>query len=287
MIDVRDDLRHVPSRDEDYSESKWFAFYDGAKEFWISSRIGLEPNHNRANRWVVAGLKGEVLCCELATGLDLPSADWNELQVPGLSYQTLVPMLRYSIGIDLPALQVEVNWTASTPVFDYHDCQVPLPPSLAAEHYEQSGTVTGVLQAGGKEHRLEGVGHRDHSWGVRKWEGFRSWIAFMAQLSPGLFLHLERFEDEFTGTTTHGFLSRRGENLPLSSATIELDMSNGTRFPRTFRITVPHLGPEPVSGRVHVTCPLEFGRCVVAESYGSFRFAGQEVLGIVEYGFTY
>ena len=57
MIEARNDLRHRPTPEMNYSESKWFAFYDERTDFWVSSRIGLEPNAGRANRWLVVAIR--------------------------------------------------------------------------------------------------------------------------------------------------------------------------------------------------------------------------------------
>jgi hypothetical protein len=40
---------------------------------------------------------------------------------------------------------------------------------FAAHHYESSGRVTGTARVGSVTHAINGFGHRDHSWGLRKW----------------------------------------------------------------------------------------------------------------------
>ena len=39
-----------------------------------------------------------------------------------------------------------------------------------ADHYEQPGSIAGVLEVDGRRHALAGRGLRDHSWGVRDWQ---------------------------------------------------------------------------------------------------------------------
>jgi len=46
-----------------------------------------------------------------------------------------------------------------------------LSDEFAAHHYESSGRVTGTARLGSATHQIDGFCHRDHSWGIRKWNG--------------------------------------------------------------------------------------------------------------------
>jgi hypothetical protein len=290
MIQDRDELRHQPTQKLSFSESKWFSFYDGELEFWVSCRIGLEPNRGKANRWVVIAYKGKVVFHDLSVNLDLPASDWTDITISGLHFQTLRTMFDYRIRYVSDEVKFDIIWKAATPVFDYKECKVPLPPSLAAEHYEQSGKVSGSFEYQGVVHSISGFGHRDHSWGVRHWEGFRGWVAFMAPFGAGSYLHLEEFNDEASGVTRHGFLYHNGRNIPLRDADIALDIPAGRQFPASFAIRLYDVegGQYCFSGDLCLTSPIHFGRCQVGESFGTYRDAqGLETLGIIEYGFTH
>lgn len=288
MIQLSDDLRHAPSSEQNYSESKWFAFYDQTRDIWVSCRIGLEPNRRKANRWVVVAVNGKVIHKDLAVNLPLPASNWNDIGVGGLGIRTRKAMEQYALTFRDPGLQFDIVWQAATPVFDYKDCFEPLPPSLASAHYEQSGRVTGNLTYEGKRHEMDGAGHRDHSWGVRHWEGFRSWIAFMAPFGQGSFLHVEQFDEQSAGVTRHGFLYHQGQNIPLKDAEIKLEFREGSKFPYRFRMKMEDVQGNviPVEGEVRVVAPLAFGRCTVGESFGTFTVDGVTRAGLVESGFT-
>lgn len=289
MIQDRDERRHQPSHELSFSESKWFSFYDRELDFWVSCRIGLEANRGKTNRWVVIAYQGSVVYHDLSLGLDLPASDWTDITVNGLQFQTLRTMLDYRMRFVSDDVRFDITWNAATPVFDYKECNVPLPPSLAAEHYEQSGKVSGSFAYQGTVHKVSGFGHRDHSWGVRRWEGFRGWVAFMAPFGNGSYLHLEEFNEEASGLTRHGFLYHNGRNIPLRDADISLKIPAGKPFPVTFAIRLYDVegGEYSFSGHLRLTSPIHFGRCQVGESYGTYRDAqGLETLGIIEYGFT-
>jgi len=287
MIVASDDIRHRPTSEDNYSESKWFSFYDETHDFWVSSRIGLEPNRNRANRWLVIALGGRIIYHDLAANLELPREDWDSVTVGGLQFRTFDPMKRYGIKFCSEDIVLDIAWQALTPVFDYEDCLAPLPPSLAAMHYEQSGVVSGEVGVAGRRHRIDGIGHRDHSWGVRHWEGFRSWTAFMGHFG-GFYFHIEQFHEDTTGTTRHGFVFADGRNVPVKDARMSPEFSGEDSFPRHFRLQIEDANGHEygIEGQLRLTCPLNFGSCMVGESYGRFSFKGENNLGIIEYGFT-
>jgi hypothetical protein len=289
MIHDRDELRHRPSPELAFSESKWFSFYDQSLNLWVSCRMGLEANRGKANRWVVVAFEGKVVYHDLSTNLDLPPCDWTDITINALQFQTLKTMSCYKVRFENADVSFDITWNAETPVFDYADCKVPIPPSLAAEHYEQSGIVAGSFLYQGVLHAVVGYGHRDHSWGVRHWEGFRGWVAFMARFGMGSYLHLEEFNEESGGLTRHGFIYHDGRNVPIRDANIALEIPEGKEFPASFRIMIYDVngGRYSFSGWLLLTSLIVFGRCQVGESYGIYRDAeGRETLGVIEYGFT-
>jgi hypothetical protein len=40
---------------------------------------------------------------------------------------------------------------------------------FASAHYECSGRITGAVRLGGRDFEVDGLCHRDHSWGARRW----------------------------------------------------------------------------------------------------------------------
>jgi hypothetical protein len=288
VITASDDLRHVPGTEENYSESKWFSFYDETNDIWVSSRMGLEPNKNKANRWLVAAVQGKIIINDLNGDLELPEENWNNIAAGGLEYSTRKPMSEYGIKFNLGDISADIHWEALTPVFDYKDCYAPMPPSLAAEHYEQSGKISGTMRVSGTHYKVGGTGHRDHSWGVRHWEGFRSWVAFMGHFGPDYFFHLEQFHEQSTGLSWHGFIYRDGENLAVKHVHMEPAYSGGEQFPNQFKVNLEDVkgGAADIMGNFRSGAPLAFGNCQVMESFGTFSLGSKTTAGVIEYGST-
>ena len=84
--------------------------------------------------------------------------------------------------------------------------------NTAANHYESSGRVTGTARFGGRTIDVDGLFHRDHSWGVREWDlilGHR-WIVGTA--GPGLsFSAAVMLGDK--DIVAGGFVVRDGERI--------------------------------------------------------------------------
>ena len=41
---------------------------------------------------------------------------------------------------------------------------------FASSHYECSGRITGIVRLAGRDYEVDGLCHRDHSWGTRRWD---------------------------------------------------------------------------------------------------------------------
>ena len=41
---------------------------------------------------------------------------------------------------------------------------------FASAHYECSGSITGEVRLAGRNYEIDGLCHRDHSWGTRRWD---------------------------------------------------------------------------------------------------------------------
>jgi hypothetical protein len=125
--------------------------------------------------------------------------------------------LRRTLAADRPSkhLKLDLQVEAAHPPFDYDERSVrlrpfnesarrsarrtplqtlqrtchallALPSMMGAHHYEQSGTVRGILELDGARTKIDGRGQRDHSWGVRDMRAPASWRWLSCQFGAEL-----------------------------------------------------------------------------------------------------
>ncbi|MFW2830333.1 DUF7064 domain-containing protein [Sphingomonas sp. ID0503] len=82
-------------------------------------------------------------------------------------------------------VKLAFTFTGSHPPFSYHANPDGLPSWFAMNRYEQTGTITGSIEAKGRTIALDGMAHRDHSWGNRMWGVPQHWKWFCAYTPDG------------------------------------------------------------------------------------------------------
>ncbi|MGH8976023.1 MAG: DUF7064 domain-containing protein [Acidimicrobiia bacterium] len=82
---------------------------------------------------------------------------------------------------------------------------------FAPEHWEASGRVTGTLRLDDDRYDVDGLHHRDHSWGTRRWNTIRShrWVAGTA--GPDLSYMALSWLAQDGSLVTEGYVNRDGE----------------------------------------------------------------------------
>ena len=101
--------------------------------------MGLEPNKKKANRWLVAAVQGNIIINDSVGDSNCRMRTGTVLRPVGLEYGTLKPMSESRLNLIRKTYPLISTGRHLTPIFDSRDCYAPMPPSLAAEHYEQSG----------------------------------------------------------------------------------------------------------------------------------------------------
>lgn len=171
FTDPKDEIAHAPGSHPDWQESIVIYVWDVEQKVYTFFRIGHEPNQ---------GANGSV-------------AIWNNIWSPAeyYKYYGAEPMRaedRLSNGFgggrtSKYTYDGKHHWTvrdndvsADLVMEDNHAPFDFFPTGhnlgeVAAHHIEATGKVTGTIVFKGKTFKLtNAVGHRDHSWGVRKWE---------------------------------------------------------------------------------------------------------------------
>ena len=103
-----------------------------------------------------------------------------------------------------------------------------LPAWFAADRMEQTGRIRGTLRAAGREIRLDGLGHRDHSWGVRDWRAPQHWRWFVASTPSGRVVNGWTWIARGTWGFA-GYVLRDGRPVPVARIDGEPDLDGALR----------------------------------------------------------
>jgi hypothetical protein len=164
-----------------------------------------------------------------------------------------------------------------------------LTEGVASDHYEQPGSLSGVIEVDGRRHPLAGRGMRDHSWGVRDWQRVPWWRWFGVVVDPDNFVMVNNVGVPGGGETAGGFLMRDGELAPIATCetTSELDPDLGCQRSFEARATDTRGRTTILRGRAVEVAPLRQrrdGRLThVNEGLTEYEWEGHSGTGISEY----
>lgn len=195
QYEYEDEGSHDPGTDDlDWQESVFVHWYDREAGIGGVSRIGHEPNR--------PGGGAAVLQCFVATaeGVRFRRNDYR-LPLEGTTSergfraggsQWHVDSGRPQLVIKEPGVTVDLIMDDFYPLTDFFPSSSSMAQDFAADHYETSGRICGIVRIDGRSYDVNGMCHRDHSWGLRKTMTLKShrWISgtFGPDLSFGSIL---------------------------------------------------------------------------------------------------
>ncbi len=164
-----------------------------------------------------------------------------------------------------------------------------LTDAVASDHYEQPGSLAGVIEVDGRRHPLAGSGLRDHSWGVRDWQRVPWWRWFGVVVDPDNFVMVNNLGQADGTETAGGFLMRDGEISPIVTCetTSGLDPELGCQRSFVAQASDSRGRTTTLRGRAIEVAPLRQrrdGRLThVHEGLTEYEWEGHRATGISEY----
>ena len=220
------DILHEVGGSAEWSESFYFSFYHHPSGIFAFMRIGLKPNKKEK----------EMFCNFLMPdgtfiGIkDQAPFDGPELAARGLKFTNIAPEERWNLSFSGALLMFgagepkpidvsfSIDYDAINPMFNYRECvsgeKERISQSIASEHLEQYGRLKGRLRIGGNEYAIDGMGERDHSWGVRDWNAAKIWLWLNCQFSDSCAFNVTKLTVE-TGDVDAGYIYNGEKNVPL------------------------------------------------------------------------
>lgn len=223
--------------DEHWSDSLYFNCWDRGTGIFLMTRMAALENQPSATAGLLAWRDGMPV---LAYGHPLdhaPASDWDVTTIGGLTYRMQAACQEWVVQLDDgQGSAAHLTFTGTGPCADYRDCPEPFPDAWAAAHYEQVATVRGDLVIRGERVAFDGLGIRDHSWGLRRWSAFRTWdwVAFYADGIGG-----NVYTADIVGHSGGpiGFVTLGGETVLVAGAELHTEV-DADRHPTTTELRV-------------------------------------------------
>jgi hypothetical protein len=171
--DDRSELAHDSDGTTWWQESVVVAWHDDAAGLGGIVRIGHEPHFEGGIAVVTGGVvTDEGTSFRRNAAAPLTDADRPELGFGGLGGAWRIEYDgRARLRAQEDGLEVDLVVEDFYPRVDFFPKSAgSLVDEFASNHFETSGRITGTVVLDGREHAIDGLCHRDHSWGVRRWE---------------------------------------------------------------------------------------------------------------------
>jgi hypothetical protein len=191
MHDFEKDFGQFPPY---HNESWYFNFIDRPNKVYFITRVSNHMDIKKSRILCLLIIDGERNIYFNEVNLDKMPENWefdNKIK-----YYCIKPMNQWKIKFEDKKLSLDVNIRGRFPVMNFGDIESPREmiekygeeylKVAAQEHYEQPIIATGALKLKKSDklfetRNIKGMGHRDHSWGIRDWVQIDGWNWVSAQ----------------------------------------------------------------------------------------------------------
>jgi len=290
MLNDRDEHLHTPKKVPLWRESYYFNLMDPKNKIFSVSTMGYMPtegeSHFFSTLYVDDNLYTHINYQKLKNVSEIKENPSDGAQ----SFTILKELKEWKIQLKKRNFQLDYVWTGRFPVYEYPGGW-QISGVLEQQHYEQSGKVKGAVTfKDGTIRKIEGFGHRDHSWGLRNWVKIDEWYWTSVQFENGE-LALNCWLNVVNGRHyTHGFLSSAKQNIPITKIEVQTQFqADNPQNPKSaiFLLTDKNGKTyELTAETVHlITLPQSSkeGTCYIYETISKFEMNGQIGYGVAEY----
>lgn len=300
MIGVHDERTHPAGEDPKWAESFYFNFYDSASGIGGLSRIGIRPHEGAVDGGWLLFLGGrrvaiQQLAAELTTDRDGDGA----LAVGPTRLRCDEPMATWRLTSNGQALVVDI---ADTQAMSAADLEIDLSftATMAPEpigetlgrafggigHYDQVGAYRGSVRVGDERCSIDGLGLRDHTWGVRDWQAPEQWTFFSVVFEPDVALCASRIVLA-DGDLRGGWWAQGDGAAALNKVEVDTTWAADGIVPERVALQLVDERGETLDMTGEILCPvpipMEGGATRIVESLTRFRLGGRVGYGITEH----
>jgi len=186
--------------------------------------------------------------CVVRTGsleLRLTDGGWESSFDGAAELTSTAALARGAAGSSAPVVPVrwQINAEPSAPVWDLYAGVGDLQEFAGDGHIQQAFRTSGTVTVADREYPLDGVGFKDHSSGVRKWDGYGRHGFTLAHL-PGWTLHaIQMVGPGGQAAPPMGAVFEGDSQLALASLEFE-PLAQADGGPASQRLVVQHVDGE-------------------------------------------
>jgi hypothetical protein len=223
-----DDRPHEPGGGPDWQESYVFAWWDDNAGIGGFFRTGHETGRDAASALVGLVTADGLRYRRNLEDLPLTAADRKDDAFAAADGAYTVRFgdgtRRFEIHDGDCDLELDVD--DFYPMYNYYAVTSgqEVGRQVGSDHYQVAGRVTGSVRIGGRQFTIDGLGHRDHSWGDRKWSAVLAhrWLA--GSFGPELSFSLVTTLMPGGHMIRMGFVARDGEILTVRESDVAVVM---------------------------------------------------------------
>jgi hypothetical protein len=122
-------------------------------------------------------------------------------------------------------VNIDLTFTAKTAIVDFHNAMIVEATAKAISkekwnkaffeklkdskkfHFEQGGNLKGIIEIDGDKRDVDFASIRDHSWGIRKWGGWKRHVWMGGMLENGEAFNVSMVQYDYMGQLAAGFMT--------------------------------------------------------------------------------
>jgi len=284
-----------------HNESWYFNFIDRPNNVFFITRLSIHMDKKKSRILCLLSVDGKTNTYYNEVTLDKMPDNWEFDKK--IQYYCINPMNQWRVKFEDQKIKIDINFQGRFPVFNSADAEDPreflkkygkeILTVAVQEHYEQPMIATGTLDLKKKGETYEtrtikGFGHRDHSWGIRKWVQIDGWNWVSAQFEDET---INFIRSELLGKSPqNGVIFSKGkENAIIEKIEVTTKTKDDGKTPisSTFVLTDKEGNERTLESKtIHSTyLPLtsRTGKTEIFEQVAIFTCEGKEGDGISEY----
>ena len=122
-------------------------------------------------------------------------------------------------------VNIDLKFTAETPIIDFQNAMIEDATAKAIadakwskaffeklkdskkQHFEQGGRLTGIIEIDGEARNVDFSSMRDHSWGIRKWGGWKRHVWMCGMMENKQCFNVSMVQYDYMGQLSAGFIT--------------------------------------------------------------------------------